>query len=116
MCHVSLTLFYSSWWRGNRNLRNGQRCWFAETGEQGTADNFYKQKQLLPENLEMAVQEAGLEGLTVRYQDVGYPLIFLTQPAQPVRLTYHQGYDHSYFFISTFGADHVNHAAKYLGV
>lgn len=28
----------------------------------------------------------------------------------------HQGYDHSYFFISTFGADHVKHAAKALGL
>lgn len=25
-----------------------------------------------------------------------------------------KGYDHSYFFISTFATDHVNHAAKYL--
>jgi S-formylglutathione hydrolase FrmB len=27
-----------------------------------------------------------------------------------------QGYDHSYFFISTFGEDHVKHAAKALGL
>jgi S-formylglutathione hydrolase len=25
-----------------------------------------------------------------------------------------QDYDHSYYFISTFSTDHVNHAAKYL--
>ncbi|KAJ4325308.1 hypothetical protein N0V84_003529 [Fusarium piperis] len=61
----------------------------------GTADNFYKAGQLLPENLEKAVKEAGIEGLNVRYQD---------------------GYDHSYFFISTFGEDHVKHAAKALGL
>ncbi|KAM5351274.1 hypothetical protein ACJ41O_003997 [Fusarium nematophilum] len=61
----------------------------------GTADNFYKQNQLLPENLEKAVKEAGIEGVKVRYQD---------------------GYDHSYFFISTFGEDHVKHAAKALGL
>jgi S-formylglutathione hydrolase len=36
----------------------------------GTGDNFYKQGQLLPENLEKAVREAGVEGLTVRYQEV----------------------------------------------
>jgi S-formylglutathione hydrolase len=36
----------------------------------GTGDNFYKQGQLLPENLEKAVKEAGVEGLTVRYQEV----------------------------------------------
>ncbi|KAJ1335098.1 S-formylglutathione hydrolase [Microdochium nivale] len=60
----------------------------------GTGDNFYKQKQLLPENLEAAAKEAGVaKGVTVRYQ---------------------ADYDHSYFFISTFGGDHVAHAAKYL--
>lgn len=60
---------------------------------QGTGDNFYIQKQLLPENLEAAVKDAGLSGLTVRYQ---------------------KDYDHSYYFISTFGQDHVEHAAKHL--
>lgn len=37
----------------------------------GTADNFYKQGQLLPENFEEAAREAGVQGLTVRYQEVG---------------------------------------------
>ena len=60
--------------------------------DQGTGDNFYKQKQLLPENLEEAAKKVG-GGVKVRYQD---------------------GYDHSYYFISTFAEDHVNHAAKYL--
>ncbi|KAI1331262.1 carbohydrate esterase family 1 protein [Xylariaceae sp. FL0255] len=59
----------------------------------GTGDNFYKAGQLLPENFEKAVKEAGATGVTVRYQE---------------------NYDHSYFFISTFGQDHVEHAAKYL--
>uniref|UniRef100_A0A8H7TMC7 S-formylglutathione hydrolase n=1 Tax=Bionectria ochroleuca TaxID=29856 RepID=A0A8H7TMC7_BIOOC len=59
----------------------------------GTGDNFYKQSQLLPENLEKAAKDAGVGGLEVRYQD---------------------GYDHSYFFISTFGADHLKHHAKFL--
>ncbi|KAK6081930.1 S-formylglutathione hydrolase [Seiridium cupressi] len=59
----------------------------------GTGDNFYKQKQLLPENLEKAVKDNGVKGVTVRYQE---------------------DYDHSYFFISTFAEDHVKHAAKYL--
>jgi len=36
----------------------------------GTGDNFYKQGQLLPENFEKAVKEAGVKGVTVRYQDV----------------------------------------------
>ncbi|KAH6624504.1 Alpha/Beta hydrolase protein [Chaetomium sp. MPI-SDFR-AT-0129] len=61
----------------------------------GTEDGFYKQGQLLPENLEKAAKEAGVEGLTVRYQE---------------------GYDHSYYFMATFADDHVNHAAKHLGL
>ncbi|EAQ88996.1 hypothetical protein CHGG_05615 [Chaetomium globosum CBS 148.51] len=61
----------------------------------GTGDNFYKQGQLLPENLEAAAREAGVEGLTVRYQE---------------------GYDHSYYFMASFSDDHVNHAAKHLGL
>jgi len=60
----------------------------------GTGDNFYKQKQLLPENLVDAAKKVGKEkGVTVRFQEA---------------------YDHSYFFISTFAEDHVEHAAKYL--
>ncbi|KAL2133686.1 hypothetical protein VTI74DRAFT_1914 [Chaetomium olivicolor] len=61
----------------------------------GTGDNFYKQGQLLPENLERAAKEAGVEGLRVRYQE---------------------GYDHSYYFMATFSDDHVDHAAKHLGL
>ncbi|RWA06031.1 hypothetical protein EKO27_g9074, partial [Xylaria grammica] len=59
----------------------------------GTGDDFYKQGQLLPENFAKAVQEAGVTGVTLRYQE---------------------NYDHSYYFISTFAQDHVDHAAKYL--
>ncbi|KAI9740682.1 MAG: hypothetical protein M1818_004646 [Claussenomyces sp. TS43310] len=60
----------------------------------GTSDNFYKQGQLLPENLVAAAKAAGKDkALTVRL---------------------HDGYDHSYFFISTFADDHVEHAAKHL--
>ncbi|KAK4151775.1 Alpha/Beta hydrolase protein [Chaetomidium leptoderma] len=61
----------------------------------GTGDQFYKQGQLLPENLERAAEGAGVEGLTVRYQE---------------------GYDHSYYFMASFSDDHVNHAAKHLGL
>lgn len=61
----------------------------------GTGDNFYKQKQLLPENLAQAVKEAGLDGFEMRFQE---------------------GYDHSYFFMSSFSDEHVAHAAKFLGV
>ncbi|OJJ99744.1 hypothetical protein ASPACDRAFT_43376 [Aspergillus aculeatus ATCC 16872] len=59
----------------------------------GTGDNFYKQGQLLPENLEKAAREAGVEGIKVRYQP---------------------DYDHSYYTMATFSDDHVEHAAKYL--
>ncbi|KAH8673849.1 carbohydrate esterase family 1 protein [Xylariales sp. PMI_506] len=59
----------------------------------GTGDNFYKQSQLLPENFEAAVKKAGITGVTVRYQE---------------------DYDHSYYFISSFAKDHVDHAVKYL--
>lgn len=39
----------------------------------GRGDNFYKQGQLLPENFEAAVKEAGLEkGAVVRYHDVSH--------------------------------------------
>lgn len=36
----------------------------------GTGDNFYKQGQLLPENFEARVKELGIDGLTLRYQEV----------------------------------------------
>lgn len=56
---------------------------------QGTADNFLP--QLLPKNLEDAAASASYP-LTLRMQD---------------------GYDHSYFFMSSFMDDHVAfHAAE----
>ena len=79
---------------------------------QGTGDNFYKQGQLLPENFEKAVKDAGINGVKVRYHDVS--------KSSPKLRNHHanklQDYDHSYFFISTFGEDHVKHAAKALGL
>ncbi|RMZ79489.1 hypothetical protein DV738_g3397, partial [Chaetothyriales sp. CBS 135597] len=61
---------------------------------QGTGDNFYKQGQLLPENLLAAAKEAGQEkGVRVRFQP---------------------DYDHSYYTMATFADDHIEHAAKYL--
>jgi len=41
----------------------------------GLADGFYKQGQLLPENLEAAAKEAGVEGLTVRYHEVSWSCV-----------------------------------------
>eukprot|EP00245_Coleochaete_scutata_P005695 TRINITY_DN19432_c0_g1_i1.p1 TRINITY_DN19432_c0_g1~~TRINITY_DN19432_c0_g1_i1.p1 ORF type:complete len:377 (-),score=61.04 TRINITY_DN19432_c0_g1_i1:211-1341(-) len=58
--------------------------------DQGDKDNFYIQKQLLPEHFQHACEEAGLP-LTLRFQG---------------------GYDHSYFFISSFIDDHISLHAK----
>ncbi|KAL9613500.1 MAG: hypothetical protein Q9167_001942 [Letrouitia subvulpina] len=57
----------------------------------GTADNFYKQGQLLPDNFVQAAQGKG-----------------------KVNLRWQEGYDHSYFTMASFADDHVNHAARYL--
>ncbi|KAL7910415.1 family 1 carbohydrate esterase [Trichoderma velutinum] len=61
----------------------------------GTEDNFYKQGQLFPENFEKVAEEVGASDFQVNYRG---------------------GYDHSYFFISTFASDHIQHAAKALGL
>ncbi|NES98016.1 MAG: S-formylglutathione hydrolase [Desertifilum sp. SIO1I2] len=60
--------------------------------DQGTDDNFLKQQQLLPDVFERACQQVG----------------------QPLNLRYQQGYDHSYYFISTFMGDHIRHHAHAL--
>lgn len=58
--------------------------------DQGLADTFLA-SQLMPERLEQACARAG----------------------QPLTLRRHPGYDHSYFFIATFVADHLEwHAAR----
>lgn len=62
--------------------------------DQGTADNFYVQKQLLPENFLEASKGSNFDG--------------------KVNLRMQEGYDHSYFFMASFAEDHVRHAAKYL--
>ncbi|KAF2659225.1 S-formylglutathione hydrol [Lophiostoma macrostomum CBS 122681] len=62
----------------------------------GTGDNFYKQKQLLPENFIKAAKESGNDkGINLRFQP---------------------DYDHSYYFMASFADDHVAYAAKHLGV
>ena len=50
---------------------------------QGTADNFYKAGQLLPENFLKAARDAGYDEVQVRVR------------AQ-------EGYDHSYYFVRSF--------------
>ncbi|EFJ40293.1 hypothetical protein VOLCADRAFT_99938 [Volvox carteri f. nagariensis] len=58
----------------------------------GSADKFL-QVQLQPQALEAAIQETGYSPATMRTQE---------------------GYDHSYFFISTFVDDHINFHADVL--
>eukprot|EP00638_Chattonella_subsalsa_P001178 CAMPEP_0117756960 /NCGR_PEP_ID=MMETSP0947-20121206/14425_1 /TAXON_ID=44440 /ORGANISM="Chattonella subsalsa, Strain CCMP2191" /LENGTH=286 /DNA_ID=CAMNT_0005576719 /DNA_START=147 /DNA_END=1007 /DNA_ORIENTATION=- len=62
--------------------------------DQGTDDSFYKGdvNQLQPEALEEACKEKG-QNISVRMQE---------------------GYDHSYFFISSFIEDHINFHAQFL--
>lgn len=60
--------------------------------DQGKADQFLAAGQLLPEVFEAACEQ------------VGQPLMLRQQP----------GYDHSYYFISTFVGDHIKHHADIL--
>ena len=60
--------------------------------DQGLADEFYDENQLLPENLKEACDNAG-QSLTLRMQE---------------------GYDHSYHFIATFIGEHIAYHAKAL--
>ena len=59
--------------------------------DQGTSDKFLE-RELRPELFEEACREAG----------------------QRLRLRRHEGYDHSYYFIATFMADHLRHHAAAL--
>ncbi len=61
--------------------------------DQGLADKFLQQSQLLPELFEAACATAG----------------------QLLRLRRHEGYDHGYYFISTFVEDHLRFHAAALG-
>src|SRR6266446_7875658 len=61
--------------------------------DQGTADQFLE-TQLKPQLLERACAKAGI----------------------PLTLRMHEGYDHSYFFISTFIEDHRRWHAQRLGI
>jgi len=60
--------------------------------DQGSGDQFLKDRQLLPENFVAAAAKSG-QKLTLRMQD---------------------GYDHGYYFIQTFMADHLQHHAAML--
>lgn len=59
--------------------------------DQGTADPFLE-KQLMPDRFEQACKQAN----------------------QPINLRRQEGYDHGYYFISTFIEDHIRHHAEAL--
>lgn len=61
--------------------------------DQGMADKFLHEKQLLPEAFEAACAKVG----------------------QPLVLRQQAGYDHGYYFIQTFVDDHLRHHAQQLG-
>ena len=61
--------------------------------DQGLADKFLAE-QLHPELFEAACAKAG----------------------QPLQLHRHAGYDHGYYFIASFMAEHLNHHARQLGL
>ncbi len=61
--------------------------------DQGTEDQFLEE-QLYPEVFERACADAG----------------------QPLTLRWHKGYDHGYYFVSTFVEDHIKHHAAALNV
>jgi S-formylglutathione hydrolase len=60
--------------------------------DQGLADKFLPQGQLLPELLEQACASAG----------------------QPLQLRRHEGYGHDYYFIASFVEDHLRFHADAL--
>ena len=62
--------------------------------DQGLADKFLLEKQLLPEAFEAACAKVG----------------------QPLTLRRQAGYDHGYYFIETFVEDHMRHHAQQLGL
>ncbi len=71
----------------------GDRSAFPEIlVDQGSADEFLGQEQLLPEQFEQSCKAVG----------------------QKLRLRMQEQYDHSYFFVSTFMEDHLDHHAALL--
>ncbi len=60
--------------------------------DQGKADSFFLDNELKPEVFAQACEEVG----------------------QAVNLRYHEGYDHGYFFVSSFIADHLRHHGEIL--
>ncbi|RLN96702.1 hypothetical protein BBJ28_00006508 [Nothophytophthora sp. Chile5] len=79
--------------------------------DQGREDNFFHDKQLLPEAFEVRYIVLIL-GLTA-CQSVGQKLTLRMQYSYVYEYV-QDGYDHSYYFIASFVEDHVNHHADAL--
>ena len=60
--------------------------------DQGLSDEFYEQKQLLPENFIEACKKEN----------------------QSLNIRFHEGYDHSYHFVATFIGEHLSYHASFL--
>jgi len=73
-------------------VKAGSRIGSSILIDQGEADSFLQQNQLLPEIFESACTQNG-QALTLRMQP---------------------GYDHSYYFIASFIGDHIRHHASTL--
>ena len=67
----------------------------SQTDSSLSASRSYKKGQLLPENLSEAVKASGLSD-------------------DQVKVNLREGYDHSYYFIQSFGPDHIAFHAEYL--
>ena len=74
-------------------LRSGSKSSSTILIDQGTADEFLEE-QLLSDNFKNSAAEVG----------------------QSFELNYREGYDHSYYFISSFIGDHIKHHLQYLNV
>ncbi len=74
-----------------RKMQN--RSWDSEILiDQGKSDDFLAKGQLLPENFIEAAKSVNA----------------------PLRYRLHENYDHSYYFISSFIDDHIQHHSSYL--
>ena len=84
--------------------------------DQGADDNFLKSNQLCPENLVQAAKEnESLVSVSLRMHQVSILFdIFLLRKDFELIFNILQGYDHSYYFISTFIGDHFDFHAKHL--
>lgn len=78
-------------WDGVNLLRKNGKGWKMLV-DQGTDDGFYKGGDLKTGLLEEVGKEVGAE----------------------VEVRYREGYDHGYYFVSTFGGEHVEYHAKAL--